>query len=660
MKIKFNLLNIPVGMFLAFAGMVPASAQDLSFTNAYPSRLPLSRTANNSSNTIVTRYYGTPIDARRTLDYLMASNVTENKLSVKLTAVRHDGTLIWSKVYKSSVAGQARRCFAMSYNAQYDSYVLTGYQANLETNRDDLWLMEVDPLGNVIQDFNLSADSIPCSFFPGPGEIGFGTLCTSFRIPNYYGLDILQVKADPDSTQNGDFVVTGFMSDKPSVGEYGTAKRSFVWRFAFDRNPAARSPIKTKYLKVLHGTNTNDDEPNTFDITTDVEEIPGYGLMLLGHKGGPPLFSGSIDPQYVRHAYYALMHYNGGGTSVVSPTVFSYVNAFDEREKNVRSLLGSDGYLYMLGYYHPKKAFTLMQMKPGTGAIGYQKLYYTSNTPPLPAFSMYQSQNNPDELVIMGYRVGDDKSMAGDYVHPYTIKVNNAGTLLSNFNLERIYSAQYSDYGPGGAIDYFRPFEKGSMPIASVPNIGILNRHTEYDDAAVTGARLDTVPALFPRFHTTLSGFRFVTDKAECDPYQQVSLSTTVSLSPVAFKFAINNFKFDIYKNDPGVRTESSYLTCKDLSAVSEAEPMNGFMSLDGQDDVIRIYPNPVTDMLYLQGAFGKQYSYTITTATGAVAASGSFEGQGSVATGKLAGGIYFIRIMPAGGTQQMLKFLKQ
>ncbi|WP_118975290.1 T9SS type A sorting domain-containing protein [Taibaiella koreensis] len=660
MNIKFNLRTMRLGLLFAFAGAMPAVAQDLSFTDAYPSRLPLSRTANNNSNMIITRYYSSTIGTSRSLDYLMASNVTENKLAVKLTALRHDGTLIWSKVYKSEVVGQQRRCFAISYNAQFNSYVLTGYQANLRTNRDDLWLMEVDALGNVIQDFNLSADSIPCSYFPGPGEIGLGSLCTSFRFPSFYGLDILQVKADPDSTQNGDFVVTGFLSDKPSVTEYGTGKRSFVWRFAFDRNPAARSPIKTKYLKVFHGTNTNSDEPNTFDLTSDVEEIPGLGLLLLGHKGGPPRRSIDLNPPLTRHAYYALMHYNGGGSSVVSPTVFSYVYSFDEREANVRSVLGSDGYLYMLGYYHPKKAFTLMQMKPASGAIGFQNVYYTNNTPPLPAFSMYQSQNAPDELVIMGYRVGDDKSMGGDYVHPYTIKVSHSGTLLSNFNLEKIYSAGYSDYAPAGTVDYFRPFENGSLPIASTPNIGFLNRHPEYDDAAVTGALLDTVPAIFPRYHATVSGFRFVTDKAECNPYQQVSLSSQVDLTPSAFKFAINNIKFDIGGNRPTVRIESSYLTCKDITTGEASEAKSGSAKIPASDEVISIYPNPVTNMLHVMVEKKGRYTYSISTVTGTKVASGSFEDRGAIATGELAGGMYFIRVVPAEGAQQVLKFLKQ
>lgn len=656
MKLKSILPGICFRLSFAFLSALPATAQDLPFTNNYPAGPPFSRTESHNSNMIITPYYGTAIDIRSDQSYLMVSNVTENKFSVKLTAVRHDGSLIWSKVYKSSYAGQARRCFAITYDARNGGYLLTGYQNNLETNRDDLWLMSIDALGNVQRDYSFNADSIPCSYTATAGPIGFSTPCYSFNVANFYGLDMLQVTSDPDSTQNGDFVITGFLSDKPSVSDADKVKRSFVWRFALPQQ--SRLPV-TRYLKVFHGVTTRDVDPSRYDLTTDVEEIPGYGLMLLGHRGGPFL-SGSTDPDalLMGNTYYALMPYNGGGVSVYDGTVFQYARTFNPSLKNVRSLLGKDGYIYMLGYSYPKKALALTQLKPGTGDVGYQYVYYTSNTQPLPALSMYQSQNDDNTLVMMGYRLGNDKSFNGDYVHPYTLKVSLGGTLLSNFNLERIYSPDYIGYAPAGSTDFFRPFAINGMPIASIPNIGYLNRHPKYDDAAIAGVLQDTTHIGKP-FRATISGFRFATDGA-CGSYSLTSFREAISPMANPFNLAINSIRFSTESLLPTVRDASGYYTCDGRAAArpeGSTAPAGNTLLAAGD---VKLYPNPVSDQLHLEAAQDGKYSYTVSAITGQVLYSGSFEHRHMLSTGGLAQGTYWIRIIDEKGVQQVLKFTKQ
>lgn len=656
MKPKSTLQGICFRLSLALLSALPATAQDLPFTNNYPSGPPFSRTESDNSNMIITPYYGNAIDIRSDQSYLMVSNVTENKFSVKLTAVRHDGSLIWSKVYKSSYAGQARRCFAITYDARNGGYLLTGYQNNPETNRDDLWLMNIDAQGNVQRDYSFNADSIPCSYTATAGPIGLSAPCYSFNIANFYGLDILQVTSDPDSTKNGDYVITGFLSDKPSVSDYDKVKRSFVWRFSL--SPQSRLPL-TRYLKVFHGVTTRDLDPSRYDLTTDVEEIPGYGLMLLGHRGGPFL-SSSTDPNalLLGNTYYALMPYDGGGVSVYDGTVFQYARSFNPSLKNVRSLRGKDGYIYMLGYSYPKKALALTQLKPGTGDVGYQYAYYSSSTQPLPALSMYQSLNDDNTLVMMGYRLGDDKSFNGDYVHPYTLKVSLNGTLLSNFNLERIYSPNYIGYTPAGTNDFFRPFAAYGMPIAAIPNIGFLNRHPKYDDAAIAGVLQDTVRIGKP-FRATISGFRFATDGA-CGSYSLTSFREAISPTVTPFNLAINSIRFSTTSLLPTVRDASGYYTCDGRTA---ARPEGSIASagnmLPGTADV-KLYPNPVSDQLHLEAEQGGKYSYTVSTITGQTLYSGTFENRYTLSTGSLARGAYWIRIVNEHGVPQTLKFVKQ
>jgi hypothetical protein len=56
-----------------------------------------------------------------------------------------------------------------------------------------------------------------------------------------------------------------------------------------------------------------------------------------------------------------------------------------------------------------------------------------------------------------------------------------------------------------------------------------------------------------------------------------------------------------------------------------------------------KIFPNPFTSIIYMQGKDGKQYSYSLFTATGSLLQQGIFTGNGQLNTEKLSAGAYLL-----------------
>lgn len=534
---------LPVLLFLA--GISSASAQLASFTRTYGSS-PLSRVGYNNSNMILSPYYGT--DELKP-GYLVASNVESGgSLSVKLMAIHPDGSVYWSKIYRGDAGSgySNTRCFAMTHDSRDNGYLLTGYRTNPDTRRDELWLLKVDENGNAILDFSFSADNVPCSY-GGAVELP----CKEFVSPSFYGMDILQVASDTKKEWNGDFVIAGFLSEKPAVDNYKTLKRNFVWRFQmpiFGPITPLSPGVDTRFLKVFHswGNAGSDNQPTSEDFANEIHEIPELGIMVVGHVTGEP--QTPSPPSVERRPYYALMNYDGGGSSMLHSSVFRYAHfTHSGVMKNVRAMYGKDDIIYMLGYYYPTHSFSITPIKPSSGGAGRTNLYYAPNVADLPAFSMFQSRNNSDVLVVMGYRLGLNEPIPSDYVHPYTINIRKSGQILSKFNLETIRSPLYTSYTPGnpGGIDYFRPFEK-VFPIATLPEIGVQNIHLGYNDAAVAGVLYHDFGSTIKRFHTTVSQFKDMSGDAECHPYQLSPAKDSLQFAYEEFKFNINNIDLNV------------------------------------------------------------------------------------------------------------------
>lgn len=584
-------------LFLLFAGFSATHAQLASFTRAYTFS-NLSRLPYNNSNMILTPYYGSD-DYKP--GYLMASNVESGGvLSVKLTAIHPSGAQMWTKTYRgygNNGYGDTR-CFALTRDSRDNGYVLTGYRNNLATGMDELWLFKVDKNGNFIQDYSFTTDVVPCT----KGGPFIELPCQEFTAPNFYGMDILQVAHDKDSFQNGDFVISGFVSNKPSVDDYKRLKRNFVWRFYLAQlsGPVSvLSPVvHTRYLKVFHAFgNNNDNEPTSDDLSNEIQEMPKLGIMLLGHTPSPSPATDPVAP--TRRPYYALINYDGGGASTFHPTVFQYANyTRNVAMNNVRTLYGKDDIIYMLGYLYKTHSFSLTPIKPTSGAAGLTHYYYAPNVTDLPAFSMYQNRTNSDELVVMGYRLGLNEPIQADYVHPYTIKIGKNGRIISKFNLEAIRSPAYVGYTPAdpvGGVDYFRPFEKVFPPV-TLPEIGTTNQHLQANDGAVAGVLYRNFGGgTIERFHATVSQFRNITEDAECHPYQLSPAKDSTQLLYSEFRFNINNIDLNMTEYLTVVANGGGEYGCGDIPEQRQAGPGNAAMSTETG---FSLYPNPAGERI--------------------------------------------------------------
>lgn len=641
------LLSIAPGSNLSYAQLP-------SFTRAYEITGPFTRISNNNSNMIVTPYYELSIVGARSGGYLMANNVNDGdgRMVVRLTAVKTNGNIIWSKAY--GTWERSVRCFAITYDSRDNSYVLTGYRSNteFERRRDKLWVLKVDKDGNALREYSFDADSIPCTIDGNPEKP-----CTTFTKPNIYGMDIIQVKKDKDETQNGDFVITGFVSEKPAVEDEEVLKRNFVWRF---RIPAENDPFdylpKTKFLKVFHSWgNASDNEPTRDDFSNEIQEIPGYGLMVTGHVSPEP-FTPS-PPTVEMRPYYALINYDGGGNSIVHTDVFVYANYYyDGQRKHVRVLYGKDDVIYLLGYSYPKHAFTITPMKPASGGLGYTNIYVSSGAKDLPAFSMFESRNNSDELVVMGYRLGLDERE--NFIHPYTIMIAKNGNILSKFNLEKISNNGYVTYAPADPVngkDFFKPFDK-VFPKATLPEIGLLNKHIAANDAVVAGVHRSPLWRNSP-FDATLTQFESITENAECNPYTLLPERDSVLLPYNKLKFNINNFKFLTEELRPVVSETGTILTCREMG--TELIKASGIPNISGTETVFTIYPNPAEEVVNVKASIPGEYTLQISTITGASIYTAVYNYTHTVPVHNWADGIYLMKITSKEGQQYMYKLVK-
>jgi hypothetical protein len=653
-KMTAILLSAMALLLSCALGSPVSYAQLPSFTRAYEITGPFTRISNNNSNMIVTPYYELSIIGARSGGYLMANNVNDGdgNMVVRLTAVTSNGSIIWSKAY--GTWERSVRCFAITYDSRDNSYVLTGYRSNgdFERRRDKLWVLKVDKDGNALREYSFSAASIPCTIEGNPEKP-----CTTFINPSIYGMDIIQVKKDKDDTQNGDFVITGFVSEKPAVEDEKVLKRNFVWRF---RIPATNDPIDylpiTKFLKVFHSWgNASDNEPTKDDFSNELQEIPGYGLMVTGHVTPEPITPS--PPTVEMRPYYALMKYDGGGSSIDHSDVFAYANYYYEgQRKHVRVLYGKDDVIYLLGYSYPKHAFTITPMKPASGGLGYTNIYASSYAKDLPAFSMFESRNNSDELVVMGYHLGLDERQ--DYVHPFTIMIAKNGNILSKFNLETISSQGYLSYAPADPVngkDFFKPFDK-IFPQATLPEIGLLNKHLGANDAVVAGVHRSSL-SRNGAFNAALTQFETITEKAECKPYNLLPERDSVLLPYPKFKFNINNFEFLTEEIRPVVSETGTILTCREMG--SEAIKASGMYNISGTEAAFTIYPNPATEVVNIKADIAGEYKLEISTITGASIYRAAYNYTHTVSVQDWADGIYILKITGGDGLQHTYKLVK-
>jgi hypothetical protein len=351
------------------------------------------------------------------------------------------------------------------------------------------------------------------------------------------------------------------------------------------------------------------------------------------------------------------MNYDGGGSSVVHTDVFVYANYYYEgQRKHVRVLYGKDDVIYLLGYSYPKHAFTITPMKPASGSLGYTNIYLSTSVKDLPAFSMFESRNNSDELVVMGYRLG--LSERENFVHPFTIMIAKNGNILSKFNLETISSHGYVTYAPADPVngkDFFQPFGD-IFPRATLPEIGLLNKHLAANDAVVAGVHRSPF-SLNNAFNAALTQFESITENAECKPYTLLPERDSVLLRYDGLKFNINNFKFLTEEIRPVVSETGTILTCREMG--TELIKASGIPNVSGTETAFTIYPNPAEEVVNVKASIPGEYTLQISTITGASIYTAMYNYTHIVPVHNWADGIYLMKITGKEGQQYMYKLVK-
>ncbi len=95
---------------------------------------------------------------------------------------------------------------------------------------------------------------------------------------------------------------------------------------------------------------------------------------------------------------------------------------------------------------------------------------------------------------------------------------------------------------------------------------------------------------------------------------------------------------------------DSSTLYVDDVTMTSVANPDNSSVSVISNNDVIRVYPNPVSGVLYFDGPSNANISVTLCSLTGQVVATRTMTGSDAIDVSVLPSGLYFYTAFDSAG----------
>ena len=296
--------------------------------------------------------------------------------------------------------------------------------------------------------------------------------------------------------------------------------------------------------------------------------------------------------------------------------------------------------LYMLCNYSQSHYFAVTVLDNTTGSIGLSNSWVASSgNYDVYGFTIMESLNSSDNLVVVGY----DKEESW---------IDNDGT--SQFGQNNLFIYEFNkNTGNPVAVNYqylvphMEPlgdefnFWNSQLPLIYYPDIAFPHGMSDEANYYLVGYRTEP-PATF----TDAELFKVASDKRnDCEQHEIILTKFSVALQDVPI----------IYGPTP--------------NTASPFEPFNIVINYNsdscdpglsiGEIDINKnfIYPNPVSDVLFLKGE--SLLDYQIFDSSGKSIMEGSINENKSINVGNLKNGVYFIQIRTI-ETSHVEKFIKE
>lgn len=535
-------------------------------------------------------------------DYIVAGNLFDAPMQIEeltLKRVDQNGNIVWIKKYTHNTFQHARIFDIENY---LDLLFITGSIDVNGTKR--AFIARIDATtGNLLQAnyYDILSPNL-----------------------NSRGLHISYTESDFDGDGQPDpgFIVGGFFSDC-YILDTNCINNNFGFVMRTDFN---LSEIWTIELDVL---NTIDNQE--YDFVNNITETSN-GFFITGSATG--ITTNNIVLQEVlAHKIDFLGNFLWDKSYIFGNSRDVSVDAFFDV---------SSQEIYMLSNYSVSHYFGVTVLNNTTGAIDFSRSWYSSaNDLNRYGFTIMESANSINNLIITGYDRDENwvdinnNSLYGEsnlFVHEYDKATGN--------QIGQSYQYLVPHVEPVG--DEFN-FWIGQMPLIYYPDIS-----TQFGAPGTTpdyfhvGYRTDP-----PGTFTESELFRTTPNKRNVCENLDLILNPnpiTIQFSPVTSAIIPNS---------------ETVLNLNDVVLSYTEEFCDPILSLgDNNLDKMFIYPNPVTDILYLSKE--NLNAYTIYDLLGRTAMKGTLTTNKSIQVSSLKKGIYFIEVLDKDNTIQIIKFIKE
>ncbi len=423
--------------------------------------------------------------------------------------------------------------------------------------------------------------------------------------PNIHsqGLHIIYTERDIVGVTTPGFVVVGFSSPEYTTS-FSNINEGFIMRTDLALNELWTS-----------STNSTTTAAVDYDMLNHVTET-NDGYFVTGS---------SNEPNGVQQGI-AMMKFNDAGNLVWEQ---NYIQG-NSRDVATDALYDSaSNAIYVLVYYSQSHYFGITTIDNTTGAIDFNRTWGASgNELNWTGISLQFSNdpNAPEDLVIFGYRrdatINDTTGQQTTAsTVPFALSFNKFTGAVARANW---FPIPYID--PPGYQDYFR-FWEGQSPLIFHPDIGIaLNGNDCYFMAANRSYGQSTSAIELIRVDGSLTNLcnsdGFMINQFTINPIfiDAVAQPITITQNPL-------NLIAVATTNTPGNCEEGGILATTDI----ELQPF-------------KVYPNPASEILKLEGVLSQNAQYAIVDIQGKLLQNGVLNNL-EISISDLLTGVYFLKI---------------
>jgi hypothetical protein len=532
-----------------------------------------------------------------TEDMIIAGNLFDTSMSneeMTLLRVADDGTIIWTQSYFNTPLDKAR-----IFDIVIDGNIY------LAGSIDVSGLKQV-----VIAEVDISTGTLLNS-------VNYAILSPNF---NSRALKIIatQSDADGDSVADPGFVVGGFFSDCYNLDTTCSFNNiGFVMRV-----DANLSPLWTVELDAPNTIN-NDD----YDFVNGIIETSD-GFFITGSATGQ--LTNNVQQAVLAHKINFMGAMQWDSSYVFGNSRDLSVDAYFEAATNE---------IYMLTNYSVSHYFGITVLSNATGAVNASKTWVgTGNDIDLYGFTLMPSSNNANNLIIAGYDrdqnwvdVNNNSQFANSSVFVYEFNKNTGVQSGTSYQ----YLVPHVEPTP----EEFN-FWNGQFPIIYFPDISFLSIATGAIIYYHVGYRTNGGLSEIELFKT---GFDH---RNSCENLALNIMPAAVTLQPIGVTSA------GITVNP----TATSIPTTPYAVSVADCMSFLSVQDIDTPD--FSIYPNPVTDYLYV--ATTSEVNYRLLDVHGRILTEGELKVGESIFVGELSDGSYFIDLSVNDQLRTTLRFIKK